>query len=114
MYFRDYHTPIQIVAKPTEALDTALIYLSLANPVLKPGGLQEPRITKVHHYLNSLGGRWGMSQGGGMGRVGGGGGGGWGGGGGGRVGESVVVGVGGQGGGWVQIGGVLEWERGKE
>jgi len=32
-------TPIQIVAKPTEAWDTALLYLSLANPVLKPGGL---------------------------------------------------------------------------
>ena len=33
--FWDYHTTIQIVAKPTEALDTALVCLSLANPVLK-------------------------------------------------------------------------------
>ena len=26
LYFWDHHTPIQIVAKPTEALDTALLY----------------------------------------------------------------------------------------
>jgi len=33
LYFWDHHTqPMQ----PTEALDTALAYLSLANPVLKP------------------------------------------------------------------------------
>jgi len=36
LYFWNYHTPIQIVAKPTEALDTALVYLSLENPALKP------------------------------------------------------------------------------
>ena len=35
LYFWDHHTPIQIVAKPTEALDTAHVYLSLANPMLK-------------------------------------------------------------------------------
>jgi len=36
------YTPIQIVAKPTEALDTALVYLSLANPVLKPEVCRNP------------------------------------------------------------------------
>ena len=36
--FQDHHTPIEIVATPIEALDTALVYLQwpLANPVLKP------------------------------------------------------------------------------
>ena len=42
LYFWDHHTQIQIVAKPTEALDTALVYLSLANPVLKPEVCRNP------------------------------------------------------------------------
>ena len=54
LYFWDHHTPIQTVAKPTEELDTALVYF----PVLKPGGLQKPRIVKVHHNFNSLRPRW--------------------------------------------------------
>jgi len=44
LYFGDHQTPIQTVAKPTEELDTALVYF----PVLKP------RIMKVHHNFNSL------------------------------------------------------------
>ena len=52
LYFWDHHTPIQIVAKPTEALDTALVYLSLANPVLKPEVCRNQGL--VHHNLNSL------------------------------------------------------------
>jgi len=46
LYFWDHHTPIQIVAKPTEALamDTALVYLqwSLAIPVQKPEVCRSP------------------------------------------------------------------------
>jgi len=43
LYFWDHHTQIQIVAKPTEALDTALVYLSfIANPVLKPEVCRNP------------------------------------------------------------------------
>jgi len=42
-YFWDHHTPFQIVVKPTEALDTALVvYLSLAIPVLKPEVYRNP------------------------------------------------------------------------
>ena len=52
LYFWDHHTPIQILAKPTEALDTALVYLSLANPVLKPEVCRNQGL--VHHNLNSL------------------------------------------------------------
>jgi len=42
----DHHT-IQIVANPTEGLDTALVYLSLANPVLKPEVCKNPKSSQL-------------------------------------------------------------------
>ena len=42
----DRHT-IQIVANPTEGLDTALVYLSLANPVLKPEVCKNPESSQL-------------------------------------------------------------------
>jgi len=35
LYFWDHHTPNQIAAKPTEALDTALVYLAIV-AITKP------------------------------------------------------------------------------
>jgi len=54
LYFWDHYIPIQIIAKPTEALDTALGYLlwPLANPVLKPEVCRNPGLSSSN--LNSL------------------------------------------------------------
>jgi len=44
LYFWDHHRPIQIVAKPRKSLDNGLVYLSLANPVLKPEVCRNPQL----------------------------------------------------------------------
>ena len=43
LYFWDHHTPIQSVAKPTEALDTALVYI-ISKLCAEARGLNKPRI----------------------------------------------------------------------
>jgi len=42
VYFWDHHTPIQIVAKPTEALDTTIVVAIGKHIVLKPEVCRKP------------------------------------------------------------------------